>query len=317
MGTFLTNDKMSPELRARIEASVSGRHRGDGLAPALRAGLRLVTLLLVVGTVGIVAVKWRRQTQQIDQAQAALLADLHRGAAGWRDQVRPRVEALRKALRAAASEPYGDTLQAAQGDLDHWLARPALYVRGPVEAFRGDDGYTSAVTDSVKDAFLYCLAKPPPSRNETDLVLAVNRAYKRGAAIEEATPTVHRLHDLERALPLLDPAFADQIRDAALPRLAELRQELEQAQLSRAKAASEAELLIYFLDEPKVPGTPSELDGASNHYVRIGIVDLSTGRHLWRRRERIDPSWISDTNRGHLAVGLDACRLAHDLRAEG
>jgi hypothetical protein len=111
------------------------------------------------------------------------------------------------------------------------LARPFIYVRGPLGAFV--DRIDEAAAESTKDAIVACLMAPPRSSAEPDLVPAVARAYRGGAALDETTRNAHRLHDLLAAQPFLERTWPDRIDDASsATELASLRSHLERAHLS-------------------------------------------------------------------------------------
>ena len=166
-----------------------------------------------------------------------------------------------------------------------------------------------------KRQFITCLASPPASEEEKTLIPTVAAVYRGSPPSPERQARLHRLQALLDAAPVLEPSWSDALASAAsVAELSERRRELERADLGRAAQAIEAELLVYVIDEPKKPGTPAEVDGAHDHMVRVGIVDLATSEELLRVRRRVDPSWISDTHRVDYARGLNACRLAVDVR---
>lgn len=315
MASYLTNPKMSPALRARIEASVGGRtHRRTG-ALRLRTTLRIVAALLVVGAVAGVARRWHAGRAAREAMRSALREDLARGVAPLRER-QEAIASLHDHLRAAAARYDGDRLDPRLGEPDALaahLARPAIYARAPLAS----DHLAERAAESPKDAFLACLMAPPASTAERDLMRGVDRAYRGGAAIAEITPKVRRLHDVVAAEPLLDARWARRIDDATeATELASLRRQIEDAHLARAAEAARAELLIYVLDEPAEAGASIALDGASDHLVRVGLIDLTTGETLLRVRRRVRLDWISEGRRPHFARGLLDCRLAAELRAE-
>lgn len=320
MGTLLTNDKMSPELRARIEASVRGRRGGapqGGPPPRLRATLRLVMLVCIVGSVSLLGHRWQQQRDQVTEARARVHGELTRQLAQVPPGADQKLTRARTWLMRAASDDedfLAPSLQQ-QGALSRTLSRGALYARGPLRAFRMGSRLTTAVEESVKDAFVTCLVAPPKARSEEALLPTVRAVYRGSGRLAKRTDEVYRLHDLVAAEPLLEEGWDRRILEAEdIAELHALRRKIEQADLGRAAAAARAELLIYVVDEPKKPGTPSELDGASDHMVRVGIVDLVADEVLLRRRQRVDPSWISEARRVDSARGLNGCRLAVDLR---
>lgn len=322
MGTYLTNDKMSPELRARIEASVrAGRPaaaRVMGPPPVARAALRLVTTTMIVACVIALGWRWKGDRDQLETARGQLVAE-HAAAAAPLAQKAPEKAAAAQRWLAQASGLYGEDVIAPrlrrEGALDRELARGALYVRGPQEAMRSGKRRPSAVAESVKDAFIACLVAPPASTKEKALLPTVAATYRGTPPSPERQAHVHRLQTLVDAQPVLEASWSDALASAAsVAELSERRRELEQAHLGRAAQAVEAELLVYVIDEPKKPGTAAEVDGASDHLVRVGIVDLATSDELLRLRRRVEPSWISDARRVDYARGLNGCRLAVEIR---
>jgi hypothetical protein len=196
------------------------------------------------------------------------------------------------------------------GALAALLRQPAVYVRGPVDAFGSPRTIAEAAATSAKDAVLLCLMDPPASRKEG---AALERL--RGASpIEEHTANVRRLDDAIVGLPFLMPPWSDRVRaseDAA--EIARLRKELERAPLARAKQAAAARLLVAVIDEPGDGRTPTELDGENAHHVRVAIVDAVADKILLRMRKHVDPSWISVERRPTHSRKLDGCALAFDV----
>ena len=196
------------------------------------------------------------------------------------------------------------------------LGRPAVYVRGPMDALQHHDTLVEAARTSAKDAFLLCLREPPPARTEGVLLEKVRVAYASGHEVEARTADVRRLNDAFVGLPYLSPAFAERVHKAErLDDLTKLRQELRRAPLERTRHALGAEVLLVVIDEPGDGSTPTELDGETKHAIRIGVVDLTRERILLRARRTVDPGVWSAKHRPVHARGLDGCALAFDLHA--
>lgn len=315
MPSFLVNDKMNPELRERVLASVRGRKREGG--PPRRAGARhlkvvarvVVVLSVVVAVVGVVTLR-RGMQRDFEQRHAGLLAkaDALGADLSARDLAAPsRVEAwLLRLGRAYEGDVLGDTAL---------LAKPMIYVRGPLASFGSPDQIAQAAADSYKDAFLLCLLDPPKTRREAELVTKVHLARAGGAVMEDRTPTVRRLHDLANGLSVLLPAWSDRVRGAEdSADLSPLEKELERAPVDRAKQAAHARVLLAVMDEPGDGVT--ELDGERPHDVRVALIDLDADSVVFRLRRRVDPKWISAGKRPTHASDLDACALAYDLHEE-
>ena len=128
-----------------------------------------------------------------------------------------------------SSGPYDGDLVADElrhpGALAALLSRPAVYVRGPLDAFHSSTVILAAAAASLKDPLLVCLIEPPSSRAEKVLFEKVRAAYSRGA--EQHTPNVLRLYEAEVGLPFLLPPWADKVREArTVEEIADLRRDL-------------------------------------------------------------------------------------------
>lgn len=229
----------------------------------------------------------------------------------------PRVE---RWVTAFSGNYEGDfvaaELQSADA-LTAMVARPAVYVRGPIASFATASSVEQASALSAKDAFLLCLVDPPTSRDEKALLGKVRASYG-VTAMEQRTGNIRRLNDAEHGLPFLLPPWDERVRSAKeTGDLLRLRHLFERAPIDRAIKAAQAEILIVAQDEDGVGRGQTELDGERPHDVRIAIVDLGASRPLLRMRTRVDPSWISSAARAEHAKGLDSCALAVTLREFG
>ena len=322
MPTFLTTPKMSPALAARILASVHGdaRAKSDGRpSGAKRMATSLARVLLVVLLVFAVRsfVTFRsRESRELEEARASLANDVHAHAAGLTEPEKNLVERLRPWLFSASSGYAGDVVsdELRASGLAPRLLRPSIYVRGPIAAFGDPKTLAETAAASGKDPLLVCLLDPPKSRDEKAVLEKVRGVYMGSA--DSRTPQVRHLHEAILGLPLLAPAWTAKIESAkALPEIFRLRHELEKAPVEGAKMAAKAETLIYAMDEPGHGTGPVEIDGERAHDVRVGIVDIASGRVLFRAKRPVDPAWISSTARVVYARGLDGCLLAVDLLA--
>lgn len=319
MGTFLTTSKMHPALAARIEASVRGRRRrapGASLAPGLVSAARLAVVAIVVAGILAVVLGQRRDRRALETARAGLLEAVRRQSASLTPADQGFVARVESLLVRSAG-PYegdlvADELRSPAG-FAAVLARPSVYVRGPLPAFATAAGIAEAAAGSTRDPLLLCLLDPPPSRAEKVLLGKVRAAY--GAVPEPGAARVGRLHDAQLGLPFLLPAWEDRVRGAEdADTLARLARDLERAPVERARRVVRASQLVFAMDEPGTGGGPTELDGERAHDVRIGIVEMPSERILLRARKRVDPSWISLARRPEYAGALDGCALALDLR---
>jgi hypothetical protein len=322
MPTLLVTAKMDPALAARIEAAVSGKRRKpgrSGLAPSLVSIARFGAIAALALVVYSVLGARRHEKQEIAQARSELLATVHKHSSALTETERSAV-ARDEAWLVAFSRGYdGETIAPelrGPGALTSAMARPLVYIRGPIGAFSSSRRIAEAATTSAKDALLLCLHERPASRDEKDLLPLVRVAYGTGAALEQRTANVRRLHEAEVGLPLLMPAWAARVENAPdLSELTKLRRELERAPIDAAKQAAKAQLLLVAMDEPGQGGGPTELDGERAHWIRIGLVDLTSEKLLLSTRKLVDPSWISASKKSEFAIGLDSCQLGFDVHA--
>jgi len=320
MPTFLTTPKMSPDLVARVQASVNGRRAAPGSrrrAPHLIVLVRLAVLVLAGTLLALVSYVRARDRAERESERASLSARVAQrlSALDPQDQrTLPRIEAF---LVRAAGQYEGDVLTEAlraPGALAALFADRTVYVRGEQTAFRNAAAVSEAAKASSKDAFLLCLLAPPPERSEKALLAKARLAYSTRGELEAATERVRPLRDAVLGMPFLSTAFAERVRAADdLIELHRLRSAFDKAPLDAATQAAKARLLVFVVDEPSPPGGAVELDGEKAHVVRVGIVDLMSDSTLLRTRKRVDPSWISAARRVDSANALDSCALALDV----
>ena len=321
MATFLTTKKMNPALAARIEASVSGRRRKPGrggFGPRLVSVVRAVAIVALAGIVGLIVFLRLRDREALEQAREDLLEKLRSESASLTADDAGSVARVEGWLMRSSGAYEGDFADAdlrAPGALARIVARPSVYVRGPIDAFANPAGTAEAAAASPKDAFLLCLVDRPASRAESALLGNVRTAYAAGGLLERSTANVRRLDEAIAGLPVLLPEWALRVRSADnKDQILRLRKELERAPVARAKLAARAALLVFAMDEPGALGGLTELDGERPHDVRVGLVDLVAAKVLLRLRKHVDPSWISVGRRAEYARGLDGCALAFDVR---
>jgi hypothetical protein len=316
---LLVNARMDPALAARVEASVTGR-RG-GARPTASVVRRVVALTRVVFVAVLVVAVWtgvssyRRARRDLEQRREGLLARVTAESASVSAKDRGSVDRATVWVTRLAGPYEGDV--SATVPWETVLARPAIYVRGPIDSLRTREQLPAAAAVSGKDALLYCLVDPPAAKSESALLEKVRFVHAGGTALEERTPNVRRLNDAIVGLPLLLRAFADRVRaadDAA--EITQLTKELDRVPLERTKKALRAEILVVAHDERSDGTGPTELDGERPHDVRVAIVDLDADKVVLRVKRHVNPSWISVAKRPVYASGLDACRLAFDLRAQ-
>jgi len=133
--------------------------------------------------------------------------------------------------------------------------------------------------------------------------------------MQQATGHIARLGDAYVGLPFLQAKWREHIAHAEKHQtLVELGRNFDRAPLEAAREALEARLLLFAIDEPGERTAVSELDGEKPHWVRVGLIDLTTGQLLLRLRRRVDPSGLSEVTRAEYARGVDDCSLALDVR---
>jgi hypothetical protein len=280
--------------------------------------LRVGALVIIVGAVFALTHVRRQNLERLERQRALLLERVSKAASGVtaRDRelvarVRPWVE---RAVESYAGDWIADELDAA-GALAAVLARPSVYLRGPLSGLSGPGALTRAAIQSFNDALVLCLVDPPAARTEK-LLLARARSTFAGGERMHAVAHVERLLGALLGLPLLAPEFRERVIEAgdslALDRL---EREFERAPIASAKRAARAEVLLYAVDEPGSGTGPTELDGERPHDVRVGVVDLVAGRPLLRVRRRVDPSWLSAPVRAEFASAIDSCALALDVHS--
>lgn len=321
MATSLTTPKMSPELAARVEASV---RQGRRTTPGARwtahwiSMLRLGVAVLLLAGLSAIAIGHQRELEQMEQERASLLSAVRSEVASVEERQRTRVLAIPQVLERASRSYPGDLLTPeirGEAAFHEQITRPALYVRGPLARFRRPEEILSVTASSYTDAFTLCLVDPPGSRSEKALLSRARSALARGERLERATSHIESLHDALLGLSFLAPEWLARV-EATENRLAlqKLRRAFESAPLASAKKALRSEMLWFVIDEPGEGPGPTELDGERAHPVRVGLFDLASQKmHLLLRRP-VDPSWISPAARAEHARGIDSCSLALDVR---
>ena len=311
---------MHPALAARIEASVRGRRRGAfALGPTTRRAIvRLSIGALLIAMLVLMTREQRGRNIALGQAKSALLANMEQAGHATTEETIGRFQAARKRLEREAKEYAGDyvspSLETSE-QVKALLGRPALYVRMPTERAADTARFERVVGESRLDAFLLCLKDPPPARNEGVLMKWVLAAYRGGEGFRNRAPETHRLYDAMIVARMLAPEVSEAVaRAESLADVNELQHRWEAAKVAQRIEAVKPSLLVALLDEPKTPGTLVELDGASDHWVRVFLSDLSSGQLLVRWRHHLDPSWVSEERRPQYALGLEGCRLAYDFR---
>jgi hypothetical protein len=320
MPSFLVTRKMSPELAARVQASVEGRRAAPGarLAPRAISLFRFALVATIVTAVVWFALSRHRARQHLESERAALLDRVRRQSASLSDAEKAITTRVLTWLTRSAGRYEGDLVVEelrSKDALAAVLARPAIYVRGTLSSFaNGAAGLKESASNSRTDAFVLCLISPPTARTEK-LLRGKARAAYGGVDREQAAGHIERLDDALEGLPFLAPEWQTNITDAKDKRaLDKLRRQFERAPIEGAKRVAKAGILLFAIDEPGDSRGPTELDGERPHEVRVGLVDLAAPRVLLRLRKRVDPGWISPAVRAEYASGIDSCALALDVR---
>ncbi|MBK9265752.1 MAG: hypothetical protein IPM54_38940 [Polyangiaceae bacterium] len=318
MPTFLTTPKMSPELTERVEASVAGRPAGRAkMSPTVVAVLRFVGIAAVVGIVALLVVERRRAVDALEADRNALLSQLHESTA----HVTAADKALLPRIEAWVGEHSGDyegdiVDESLRGEgMTATLARPILYLRGPIGGFKSLQGLADMGQTTFRDAFVLCLFDPPAKATEKTLREAARAVLSDGERIKVAAH-VERFHTARAGLPFLMPQWEERVRTVDDSRaLAELRNRLKRVNLEDTVRALKARLFLVVMDEPKDGNGPTEIDGANRHYVRVVLLDLETNEVLLRQRKLVDPAWIPTNRRSEHANGINSCELGMEVRA--
>ena len=319
MGTFLATSKMEPALIARIERSVGAlaRPARDKRIPT-RLRTSLLRLAIAVGVTAIAStalIARHRYQKEVSRTRATLLDKVRAQNALVTPEERTFMARVEPWLIGLGAHYEGDFVTdelRPPKALDALLARPSVYVRGPVGAFRNSVSIAEAASASTRDSFLLCLIDPPASRAEKVVLSKVRAAYAGGASASEHA---RRLHQAEEGLKLLLSPWEERLHDAReLRDLDRLQADLAQVPVEETKRAARAELLIAAMDEPDEAG-PADLDGERAHQVRIAVIELREAKVLLRARKRVDPNWLAATTRSNFASAVDGCALALDVRA--
>ncbi|MBS2016997.1 MAG: hypothetical protein JST00_29185 [Deltaproteobacteria bacterium] len=320
MATLLTNPRMDPALAARIEASVTGKKLAPG---APRSKPRFV-MLMRLGVVVLVAfvvqsvVGWKRKERaDVTRVRTELLAAIrpHATLSQTERDLPKRVEGMLVTISRSFERDRVAPELSSQAGFDAALARPMLYVRGPLGSFASGAQIADSAATSGKDSLVLCLFDPPSSRAEKDVLPKVRVAYGTGTALEAQTANVRRLGEARAGLPFLSPDYVAKAEASTdIVELTKMKKEVDRAPLDAARRAAKSQLLLAVMDEPGEGGGPAELDGERRHHVRVVLVDLTNGAALLDVRRLADPAWISEKHRADMARGLDSCVVAMDVR---
>lgn len=309
---------MDPALIERIERSVAGRGRTRERreTPRIKTTILRLAVAAAIAAVAIsVLLARRRYRQEVARARAELLETVQGRNAALSGDDRAFMARVEPWLQGLGASYEGDVTSAelrSPKELDSLLARPSVYVRGPVSAFASSAAIAETAAASTRDALLLCLLDPPASRTEKTVVAKVRAVYGSGAFSSEHA---RRLHDAADGVRRILSPWEERLQTAReLRDLERIKIDLSKVHVEEAKRAVRAELLIAAMDEPGPPG-PADLDGEKVHDVRVAIVDLRAGKIVLRARKHVDPNWLSASTRSTFAAATDGCALAYDIRS--
>lgn len=321
MASFLTTKKMGPQLRARIETSLTGRRsekRRAKVTPLIVATLRAGLLLFAIAMTVSFFVKKRGQESRVSTLRAEVLAAHDKASSGLRKRDKELRQRVEIAVAQALNTYRGDVLSEEVRDpalFRELLQKPGIYLRASIRDLKKPEGLKLAAENSLKDAFLVCLLDPPPGTKEREMVERVYVAYRSGPELDKATLPFFRLQAGLAFLPIFEAPWRESVLHAKeLSGLQYLKKTIERAPIDVARAVARSETMLILLDEEKLPGSPSEFDGSSKHFVQVHLVKLDSQTTVLRLRRLVDPEWISENRRLRYASGLLACRLAKELR---
>lgn len=319
MPTFLTTSRMSPELRRRVERSVSqpaGTERfAGGRTPASVALGRLVIVLALVGVASVLLYTFVQSRREFAAEQRSLTERAARAERSLSPADRARLAKVDAWITRVVLMPASDF--AVDGVTEAWrgeatrralLEAPFFYLRGDEVALRGAEGRRAIVNEANIDALSSCLVSPPESDKESVLLRRIGRR-----APEQAIPAL----EAQALLDFSAARFSAEVRAAEhMRQLRELDIRLGRERITQPrqwKASTRFFLLV--VDEPKASDRPSDFDGEAPHHLRILFVDLETGEEHLRVRRAVDPGWISEKSRLQFSRALDSCKLARQLHS--
>jgi hypothetical protein len=320
MATLLVNRKMNPALARRIEVSVTGT-RNQTIAHSSARWVSRIRLVVVSGLLALalsIYLSLRHEYAELRHARASLFAQWNAHTGSLTPKDKDFLKRVEKSLSQLHGQYPGDTIAEElrdPGAISALLARPAVYIRGPLSSFANSAGIAKAAAESGKDTLLLCLIDPPTSHDEKAMLEKARLALFGGSSVQPIAPNVLRLYDAELGLPVMLPPWGDRIQGAKDQQsLRQLERELERAPLSLAKRVLRAEILIAAFDEPNNKGSTTELDGEAGHDIRLAVKQLDPEKTLFWLRRTVDPKWITPQRRPGYARELDGCRFALDVR---
>jgi hypothetical protein len=262
-------------------------------------------------------VTYRQSRREVDAYRLVLQRRFQTEGRFARRSGSAKLEPVARLLAArsqGAFEEVGADLLQADGRLARELERPLVYVRGQARDFKSPQAARQAAAESTRDAFVLCLLEPAESLKESVLLQKVGVVY-RAASRGKMNERPYLLHDAWQALAFFSSDWSQKLDHMEhQTQLAAAEQVMAKELRHQGRRAASAELLLYVFDEAKDAGAPSDFDGESVHFMRVGLVELASMRPLLQVRRQVNPAWISEKRRLSFSRDLDSCRLAGELR---
>jgi len=299
---------MPSALRQRIQAAVDADLRQRTLFPKRTAGRKYVRTLLGLASVGLLIVliaTYRQSRREVEHARGATLSAYDQRAVASQVK-RPAVAGLTRALEGLKGPANDWQDVGGREDLASLVQRRLLYVRGDARELEKLGGAQAIAAESGLDALATCLVSPPANLRESTLLRRIGQVA--------AGDRLYALSEALLALEFFDSDFRERVRTAEhMQELQRLAARLERPTLLRSIAALDADVLLVAIDEPPPAGVVTDFDGEAAHHLRLVALEVASGRVLFKRRARVDPSWISEKSRLAYSRALDSCRLAYEL----
>lgn len=291
----------------------------------------------LIGVAVISIFYWRHAQGQNDRTRARILAKQRPLAdeAGPRfTELRDKVEKFAQLLaKPGTLEEYVDP-EAAIGEKGDpaIFKRPGLYLRIAQPNAETSEKLRAAARESARDAFTACLLRTPHVSEHGGTACHKSKECQRGQICNEigvcATPSSpYNLRVAYRGMFPLEESWVRDVQTSS----EELRLRLRETEIDSliandwpvaVGALTAAEYLLILVDEVPKDFKPKEGDsleeGLSSevHPVRVGLMDLKSGRTLFKLRREVDvhvpvvPGANVDAQRRQIIN----CALARDVR---
>lgn len=291
----------------------------------------------LIGVAAISIFYWRHAQGQNDRTRARILAKQRPLA----EEAGPKFAALREKVekftqllaKAGPLEEYVDP-EAAIGDKGDpaVFKRPGMYLRIAQPSAETSEKLRTAARESARDAFTACLLRTPHVDQRSGTACHKSKECEKGQICNEigvcATPSSpYNLRVAYKGMFPLDEAWVRDVQTSS----EELRLRLRETEIDSLIAndwpvamgvLNTAEYLLVLVDEVPKDWKPKEGDSIEEglsgevHPVRVGLMDLKSGRTLFKLRREIDvhipvvPGANVDAQRRQIIN----CALAKDVR---